>query len=148
MPQELGLPRYLTDDIEAGTKIVTAGEYGGFTVSPKYNNKQHSFHEIGGDHVILSGGQLDWRLDQGDLREGNVYDVTFDGRTKLEKGKWSGSEAKQYSLALYSAKEVAALLDSTGSELRGPAAPAIAEDAPALPPMAEASSDQSLEDLA
>jgi len=95
MPQELGLPRYLSKDAEAGEVIVTGGEYCGYTISPKFKNKQHSFYEIGGDHVILSGGQLNWREEQGDLEKGKVYDVTFDGKRELEKGKFAGTEAKK-----------------------------------------------------
>lgn len=149
MPQELGLPVYLGKDTEAGTKVVEAGEYCGHTMSAKYNNRQHNFFEVGGEgrHVILNGGQLDWREDQGTLEVGKLYDVVFDGMKEIEKGQWSGSNAKQYKLAVYSASETKDLLKKSGSELKGGSVKADSpvEEEPVEEKAADAS--ESLDDL-
>lgn len=149
MPQELGLPVYLDKEAEAGTVIVKAGEYCGFTVSAKYKNKQHNFFEVGGEgrHVILNGGQLDWREEQGTLEEGKLYDVIFDGMKEIEKGEWKGSDAKQFKLAVYSAKETKDLLKESGVELKGGT---VRDDAPVeeeAPDARAEDASESLDDL-
>jgi len=120
MPQKLGLPNYLDKETAANTLLFKAGEYAGFQISPRYNNKQHNFFLLeSGEHWILNGGQLDWREEQGTLVEGQVYDVTFEGMKKIEKGQWKGTDSKNYELAVYSADEVEALIKKTGAKLRG-----------------------------
>jgi len=146
MPEELGLPRYLEKDTPEGTKVVTAGEYSGYTVDAKYNSKQHNFFEIGGDHVILNGGALNWREEQGQLVRGQVYDITYEGKSAIEKGKWAGNEAKQYKIAVYSKKEVTDLLEGSGVDLRG-AIPSD-EGAEDMGPVAELPSADASESLA
>jgi len=132
MPQKLGLPNYLPKDCAEGTELFKAGEYCGSTLSQKYNNQQHNFFVVdSGEHWVLNGGQLDWRVEQGTLVEGQVYDVTFAGNKEIEKGQWKGSTSKNYDLAVYSKDEVDELLKKTGGSLRGPnTAPAEAEIAP------------------
>lgn len=120
MPQTLGLPTYYNlKETKAGTQLVGKGEYCGSTISPKYQNLQHNFYEVDGEnrHVVLAGGQLDWRAKQGDLKPGGVYDVYFEGKKKLEKGAWAGSEASEFRIDTYSKQEIKDLIDA-GAELR------------------------------
>ena len=149
MPRELGLPRYLDENTAPGSKVVESGEYVGYTVSPKFKNRQHRFMQLeDGQEVILSGGQLDWRFDQGHLVEGNVYNVFFEGKKEIEKGKWAGTDAKQYKLELYTKAEVEELLKSFKTSLQTKAMPTgmskAEEEVSKLP---EASATESLEGL-
>ncbi|TXH10667.1 MAG: hypothetical protein E6R04_04860 [Spirochaetes bacterium] len=108
MPRDLGLPKYLdAKNTPAGTRLVHMGEYTG-TVQGKFGD-QHSFVQLAdGQQWILSGGALNWRAKNGDLVEGKVYDVVFQGKGKMDKGKFAGKDVNNYALAVYSDEELVA----------------------------------------
>lgn len=109
MPQELGLPRYHKySDTAPGTKLVDMGEYVG-TTQGKFGD-QYNFIELKtGQQVVLNkSGGLAWRIEQGHIFEGGVFDVTFDGKEKLTKGKFEGKDANRFKIAKYDNSELEA----------------------------------------
>ncbi len=105
MPKEMPLPRYLDKDAAPGTKVVTKGEYLGATEG-RYG-PQHNFMELDtNQHVVLSGGSLNWRVEQGHMVEGEVFDITYEGREVMTKGDFKGKESKNYKFAKYEDDEL------------------------------------------
>lgn len=107
MPQEMGLPKYFKySELNGGEKLVVMGEFIGSTEG-KYG-AQHNFIELQtGQHVVLNkAGGLDWRIEKGHIFEGGVYDVTYDGKEKLEKGKFAGKDANKFKIAQYNDEEL------------------------------------------
>jgi hypothetical protein len=105
MPKEMRPPRYLPKDCEAGTKLVTKGEYIGQTEGRF--GPQFSFMELeSGDHVILGGGALRWRVEQGHMVEGEVFDIIFDGKQKMLKGDFAGKDVNAFKFLKYEDSEL------------------------------------------
>jgi hypothetical protein len=107
MPQELGLPKYFDLKVtKPGTQLVFMGEYLG-EVMGKFG-AQHRFRQLkDNQEVVISGGQIDWRVENGHIRIGDVIDVTFEGKEKLAKGTYAGKETNNYKFAKYSRQELA-----------------------------------------
>jgi hypothetical protein len=98
-------------EIAKGTKLVSKGEYCGTTKSQQFDSNLHQFVEIddqgrSGVRVPLGGGSLDWRADQGDLKIGEVYDVIWEGKEKLTRGKYAGKETNTYKILRYEEDEL------------------------------------------
>jgi hypothetical protein len=126
------LPRYLAKDAEPG-RVVTQGEYIGETQGRF--GPQHNFVEIGtGQHVVLSGGSLNWRVEQGHIVEGGVYDVDYLGKKTMEKGDFAGKETKDYKFSTYEDSELpeAFLKKRSGAATPAKAAAGSAPSAPAV----------------
>jgi len=108
MPTVLGIPTYplsKDNDPQKGDKLVTMGEYVGESASPM--GKNHNFIEVeSGNHVILSGGALNWRAENGSLLEGEVFDIIYEGKQELTKGKWAGKNAHTFEVAKYGPEEL------------------------------------------
>ena len=131
MPRELGLPKYFDlNKTEVGTVLVLKGKYMGHTPSPKYGNPQRKFVQFGDDReVVLNGGQLNWREENGYLEVGGVYDVVYKGTEALKKGKFAGKDSHQFGIAVYEDDElsskdvdddVTVVAGSTSSEAEAP----------------------------
>lgn len=56
----------------------------------------HFWREKDGGKVGLSGGQLDYLFEQGELTVGYSYRVTFDGKEPLKKGPYAGKEVNKF----------------------------------------------------
>lgn len=118
MPKKLGIPVYYDfKKLEKGVRLVTHGEYVGETKSTMGTN--YNFIEIDGEqrHVVLSGGSLKWRIQQGHFKEGNVVDIDFGGVSAIGKGKWAGKPVNNFEVAIYSPEEVEALLQNGAQKI-------------------------------
>lgn len=107
MPKEIGLPKYFKySELKGGEKLVKMGEFIGS--SEGRFGAQHNFVQLeDGQHVVLNkAGGLDWRIEQGHVVEGGVYDVTYAGKDVLTKGKFEGKEAHKFSIAQYDDEEL------------------------------------------
>lgn len=82
--------------LPASTVVVENGVYIGAKKSIQFDNNTHFFREQAGSKVGLSGGQLDWLVDEGELVVGQRYRVTFGGKKQLETGKYKGKEANTF----------------------------------------------------
>lgn len=110
MPQELGLPVFplsKNSDTKPGDKVVTMGEYIGETES-KMGVNYNFLEPKTGRHVVLSGGAIRWRIEQGHIVEGGFYDITWNGKSPVGKGQWAGKEAHDFKFAVYRDDEVPA----------------------------------------
>lgn len=108
MPQELGLPKYFKySECKPGQKLVTMGEFIG-TTQGKFGDLYNFLELATGTQVVLNKtGQIAWRIEQGHIAEGGVYDVTFEGKEKLTQGKFAGKEANKFKFAKYDDGEIA-----------------------------------------
>lgn len=106
MPREMGLPVYYKyDDLEPQTQLVVKGEYIG-TTQGKFGD-QFNFLEVETHrHVVLSGRSLAWRVEQGHMNEGEVFDIYFEGKVKLTKGQMAGKDVVNFKLLKYSRDEL------------------------------------------
>lgn len=98
-----------------------------------------------GLRVPLGGGSLDWRADQGDLRIGEVYDVIWEGKEKLTKGKFAGKETNTFKILRYEEDELPLKFIERRTRARGMTAPAasLAETHVVSPAQTEALDDLS-----
>lgn len=127
MPIERGLPKYPLQDAAKGDTIVTMGEYLGETQGKMGPN--HNFMQLeDGQHVILSGGALNWRAENGQLVEGTVWDIEYLGKVKLKKGDWKGKEAHDFKFLEYEPHEIP---EQYRSRLKRPEVAATKAEAPA-----------------
>lgn len=107
MPKELGLPKYWKyTECEAGTKLVSMGEFVG-TTEGKFGD-QYNFMELEtNQHVVLNkAGAIAWRIEQGHLQEGDVLDIIFDGKTEITTGDFEGKEANNFKFLKYDDDEL------------------------------------------
>lgn len=107
MPRQLTVPKYWKySDLDPGTKLVSKGEFIGVTEG-RYGN-QYNFIEIdGGQHVVLNkAGQFEWRIDQGHMVEGQVFDVVFQGTEKLTRGQYAGKDVNKFDILCYEDPEL------------------------------------------
>ena len=107
MPRELGVPKYWKySELEVGTKLVDKGEYVGTTqgkFGDQYNFIQIEDHQ----HVVLNkAGAIAWRIEQGHISEGDVVDITFEGKSEITSGDFVGKEANNFGFAVYDDKEL------------------------------------------
>ena len=151
MPRKLGVPTFPLGKngwAEEGRKIVHMGEYVGESEGKMGVNFNFMELEKNPDspnddpsHVVLSGGALRWRAEQGHLIKGHVYDITYKGKTEVQKGQWAGKEAHDFELAAYEPHE----LPESFRMSKGFEAQAQASAAAAAGPTATAS--ESMDDL-
>lgn len=107
MPKEMKPPRYLPQDAKPGTKIVSRGEYVGQTEG-RYG-PQFNFVELEtGDHVVLGGRGMLWRVEQGHMAPGDVFDITFEGKDKMTKGDYKGKDVIKWKYEKYEDSELPA----------------------------------------
>lgn len=106
MPQELGLPKYFDlNATEPGTQLVFMGKYIG--ESQGKFGPQHRFCQLeDNQEVVISGGQLNWRVEQGHIALGDVLDIYYEGKEILESGPYKGKETNNYKFAKYSRAEL------------------------------------------
>lgn len=106
MPEELGLPKYWKlSETEPGTMLVEKGEYLG-EIMGKFG-AQHRFRQVDdGQEVVVGGGSLNWRVEQGHINKGEVFNIIFEGKEKLEKGPYKGKESNNFKIEKFSGKEL------------------------------------------
>ena len=81
--------------VEKGTIMVTKGEYVGTTEGQF--GARYRFRELDSQEtVVLDGGALKYKVEQGDIHRGGVYRITWEGREKMTKGKFAGKETNAY----------------------------------------------------
>jgi hypothetical protein len=137
MPKEMPLPRYLDKDAKPNTKVVTKGEYIG--ESEGRFGRQHNFMELDtNEHVVLSGGSLNWRVDNDHMAVGEVFDVIYTGKEMMTKGDYKGKESKGYKYLKYEDSELPAEFLAK----RGKPSPA-----PVAEPGAKSAESEALDDL-
>lgn len=125
MPRELGIPTYYKyTECEVGQQLVSKGEFTG-TTEGKFG-AQYNFLEVDtGRHVVLNkAGILDHRVEKGDIAEGDVVDIFFEGKQMLENGPYAGKEANNFKILKYSPEEL------PGHQTRKPVKPQAAVRAP------------------
>jgi len=107
MPIELGVPKYFKySELEGGEQLVAKGEFVGVTEG-KFGN-QYNFREIeSGAHVVLNkAGAFEWRIENGHMVEGEVFDIYFEGKELIESGDYAGKEANQFKILKYRDSEL------------------------------------------
>jgi len=78
--------------LKKGDIIVNYGEFAGIT-SNQYGNLYNFIEVEGGEKLTLPKcGKLEHMYKEGTLKEGFRYQVKFNGRDKIQKGKWAGKE--------------------------------------------------------
>ena len=106
MPIEMTPPKYYNlKETAAGTVLLALGQYVGPSdgrFGLQHNFIQHADHQ----HVVLNGGAIDWRVEQGHIREGEYFDITFEGKGVMEKGNFKGKEVNNYKIEKYSDEEL------------------------------------------
>lgn len=110
MPKELGVPKYIKyTEAEVDQQLVKMGKFMG-TTEGKYG-AQYNFLELeSNDHVVLNKcGTLEWRVREGYMQEGEVFDIYFEGKEVIEKGTFAGKEANKLKIEKYEPKELAEL---------------------------------------
>jgi len=130
MPVELGLPKYYDfKTLKAGTKIVDMGEYIG-DVPGKFGI-QYKFRQAKDNQdVVVGGGSLKYRVNNGDIYLGGVYDITFEGKEVLAKGNFAGKDVNNFKVAEYKNSELADYeRQYTGAVAAKAKAPASVEEA-------------------
>lgn len=98
----LSAPKFFNlKEIEKGTVLVERGKLVKEDISEKYGNRQFYFMDEDKQLKCLNGGQLAYIVDQHNLADGKKeVKITFDGKTKLDSGKYAGKEANQYIIEL------------------------------------------------
>ena len=131
MPYELKQPKYFKPDAaKPGDTVFIAGEY--IKEVQGQLGPQFKFRTVEGkiDHVI-SGGVIKYKVGQGDIHKGGVYDIIYEGKEKIKKGKFKGKDVVNYKVLAYSPEE----MEGMSLEYRAPSAPVTSEE------------DNSLDDL-
>ncbi len=144
MPREMPLPKYLDKDAKPNTTIVTKGEYVGQTEGRF--GPQHNFMQLDDNqHVVLSGGSLNWRVEQGHMVVGEVFDIIYLGKEMMTKGDFKGKESKSYKFLKYEDAE----LPEAFLKKRGAAAVSVAGAGGSQPtaPAAKTAEAEALDDL-
>jgi len=127
MPIELGRPKYFKySECTEGQLLVNKGEFR-CIFEGKFGD-QYRFQEIGGQEVVLNkAGQLAWRIEQEQVKEGGYYDIYYIGSEVLEGGKFAGKPAHHFRVAEYTSEEI--------EEFTGVKAPKVAKkEGPTAPP--------------
>lgn len=106
MPIEMGLPKYFNfAETKVGTQLVHKGEYIGETTS-KYG-ANHNFMELDTNQLVtISGGQINWQVKEGRMKEGEVFDIYYEGKEKMTKGDYAGKDANQFKFCKYKDHEL------------------------------------------
>lgn len=85
---------------KAGTVLVQNGVYvgakeGNFGLTHYFRDKEGAKEKVG-----ISGGQLNYLVENGEIEEGCSYRVTFDGKDLLQSGPYKGKEVNKFSVEL------------------------------------------------
>jgi len=88
---------YPLSTAKTGDKLVNEGLYTGYREG--VYGKTHLFKEKSGKVVGLSGGQLNYMIeDAGIITEGRSYNVFYEGKVVIQKGAMAGKEAHQFAI--------------------------------------------------
>ena len=52
--------------------------------------------ETGNIICLGHAGHLKWKMESGDVREGEKIEVVYDGKSVIESGQWKGTESHQF----------------------------------------------------
>lgn len=107
MPQKLTEPKYFKySELDPNTPLVTKGEFVGITQG-KFGD-QYNFIEVDtGQHVVLNkAGAFEWRVEQGHMKEGEVFDIIFLGKETLGRGPYAGKDVNKFDIAKYGEHEL------------------------------------------
>lgn len=107
MPREMGIPKYFKyNDCKDGDVLVQKGEFLGVTQG-KFGNQYNFLQLDDNQHVVLNkAGSIEWRINQNHIREGDVMDITFGGKEKMESGSFAGKDANTFTFAKYEDEEL------------------------------------------
>lgn len=95
------------NETEKGTVLVNRGKLVKEDISETYGNRQFYFMDEDKKLKGLSGGQLAYIVDQYNLGDGKKeVKIVFDGKVKLESGKYAGKSANQFIVELVNEDEV------------------------------------------
>ena len=104
----LSAPVYFNyKEINKGTVLVNRGKLVKEDISERFGNRQFFFMDEDKKLKCVNGGQIAYIVDQHNLADGKKeVKITYDGKVKLENGKYAGKEANQFLVELVNEDEV------------------------------------------
>jgi hypothetical protein len=93
------------DECEVG-QVLVQGTYAGSQPNKMYpSSVNHLFRSTEGPTVVLSGGHLNYLIDSNEVANGQLVQITYMGKQKIEKGKFKGKNSHQFDLAIAESDE-------------------------------------------